>query len=148
MPIARWTDDDGLDRSHGHEAPLFDKRMRFVFEQNPIEAEKDHHTDNRPNESTQVEHAVITDTQQFGENEKAHDRSSKAEQHRGEEPHLVASWHQQAADIAGHDAEDDRSDHVHSSPEGGAEGSPETRSVKRAGVSLTHSVGHEIRIRP
>src|SRR3954453_2989249 len=71
------------------------ERVRLVLEDEAVEAEQDHHADDRSDQPAEVEHLVVADPEQLGEDEEADDRAAQSEQDRGDETHFVLTWHQQ-----------------------------------------------------
>src|SRR5215218_6892482 len=96
-------------------APLADasarQRVLLAVERQPVEAEQRHHAEDRSNQPTEIEHLVVADVQQLGEDQESDDRAAELEQHRRDEAHLVAARHEQPAQVARDDSEDDRTNH-------------------------------------
>src|SRR5204862_5893084 len=73
--------------------------------------EQDHHADDGADQPAEVEHLVVPDPEELGEDEEADHGAGEAEQHRGDESHLVAARHEQPPDVPGDDAQNYCSDH-------------------------------------
>src|SRR4051812_47968841 len=72
-----------------------------------VQAEQDHHADDRADEAAEVELVVVADAEQAGEDEEPDERAGQSEQDGGEEAHRIAAGHEQPAEEPGDDAEDD-----------------------------------------
>ena len=62
-------------------------------------------------QAAEVEHLAVADAEQLGEEEEADERPREAEQDRDEEAARIRAGDQCLRDVAGHEAEDDCSDH-------------------------------------
>jgi hypothetical protein len=76
-----------------------------------MQVEKDHRSDHRARQTTEIERLGIADPQQLGEDQVAHGRPGEAEEERRQQTSRRAARGEDPSDPAGEKAEDDRADH-------------------------------------
>src|SRR5215217_652324 len=84
----------------------------LVLQDQAVKAQQDHHAEDGSEEPAEIEGVVVADAEQLGEDQEADHGAAQSKQHRRDKSHLVLPGHQQPADVAGDDAQYDRSNHV------------------------------------